>query len=242
MDGLNQLNKKYMLNKKFIGMSLLAITVAYGCQDSVPAIETDMDRVSYAIGYDIGRSIQGEDIEGLDLDVLFRGMKDAASGEGVLTDDEMMEALMKFQQDMMEKQQRDARQLGDNNLSEGQTFLAMNAQREDVQVTSSGLQYRVIEEGTGNRPATSSEVTVHYRGTLIDGTEFDSSFSRGEPATFPLNRVIPGWTEGLQLMREGATYEFFIPSELGYGERGTQGVIGPNAVLIFEVELISINS
>lgn len=223
-------------------MSLLAITVAYGCQDSVPAIETDMDRVSYAIGYDIGRSIQGEDIEGLDLDVLFRGMKDAASGEGVLTDDEMMEALMKFQQDMMEKQQRDARQLGDNNLSEGQTFLAMNAQREDVQVTSSGLQYRVIEEGTGNRPATSSEVTVHYRGTLIDGTEFDSSFSRGEPATFPLNRVIPGWTEGLQLMREGATYEFFIPSELGYGERGTQGVIGPNAVLIFEVELISINS
>jgi FKBP-type peptidyl-prolyl cis-trans isomerase len=242
LDGLNQLNKKYMLNKKFIGMSLLAITVAYGCQDSVPAIETDMDRVSYAIGYDIGRSIQGEDIEGLDLDVLFRGMKDAASGEGVLTDDEMMEALMKFQQDMMEKQQRDARQLGDNNLSEGQTFLAMNAQREDVQVTSSGLQYRVIEEGTGNRPATSSEVTVHYRGTLIDGTEFDSSFSRGEPATFPLNRVIPGWTEGLQLMREGATYEFFIPSELGYGERGTQGVIGPNAVLIFEVELISINS
>lgn len=231
-----------MLNKKFIGAAALMVTMAYGCQESVPAIETDMDRVSYAIGYDIGRSIQGEQIEGLDLDVMFRGMKDAATGEGVMTDDEMMEALMKFQQDMMDRQQREARERGENNLSEGRIFLDMNAQREDVNVTSSGLQYRVVEEGSGPRPGPTSEVTVHYRGTLIDGTEFDSSFSRGEPASFPLNRVIPGWTEGLQLMREGATYEFFIPSELGYGERGTQGLIGPNAVLIFEVQLISIDS
>lgn len=231
-----------MLNKKFIGAAVLMVTMAYGCQESVPAIETDMDRVSYAIGYDIGRSIQGEQIEGLDLDVMFRGMKDAATGEGVMTDDEMMEALMKFQQDMMDRQQREARERGENNLSEGRIFLDMNAQREDVNVTSSGLQYRVVEEGSGPRPGPTSEVTVHYRGTLIDGTEFDSSFSRGEPASFPLNRVIPGWTEGLQLMREGATYEFFIPSELGYGERGTQGLIGPNAVLIFEVQLISIDS
>lgn len=231
-----------MLNKKFIGVAVLAVTIAYGCQPSVPPIETDMDRVSYAIGYDIGRSIQGEQIEGLDLDVLFRGMKDAATGEGVLTDDEMMDALMKFQQDMMERQQSQARELGANNLAEGQIFLDMNAQRDEVSVTPSGLQYRVIEEGSGPRPGPESEVTVHYRGTLIDGTEFDSSFSRGEPASFPLNRVIPGWTEGLQLMREGSTFEFFIPSELGYGERGTQGIIGPNAVLIFEVELISIDS
>lgn len=231
-----------MLNKKFIGAAALMVTMAYGCQESVPAIETDMDRVSYAIGYDIGRSIQGEQIEGLDLDVMFRGMKDAATGEGVMTDDEMMEALMKFQQDMMDRQQREARERGENNLSEGRIFLDMNAQREDVNVTSSGLQYRVVEEGSGPRPGPTSEVTVHYRGTLIDGTEFDSSFSRGQPASFPLNRVIPGWTEGLQLMREGATYEFFIPSELGYGERGTQGLIGPNAVLIFEVQLISIDS
>ncbi|MCC5926206.1 MAG: FKBP-type peptidyl-prolyl cis-trans isomerase [Bacteroidetes bacterium] len=231
-----------MLNKKFIGVAVLAVTIAYGCQPSVPPIETDMDRVSYAIGYDIGRSIQGEQIEGLDLDVLFRGMKDAATGEGVLTDDEMMDALMKFQQDMMERQQSQASELGANNLAEGQIFLDMNAQRDEVSVTPSGLQYRVIEEGSGPRPGPESEVTVHYRGTLIDGTEFDSSFSRGEPASFPLNRVIPGWTEGLQLMREGSTFEFFIPSELGYGERGTQGIIGPNAVLIFEVELISIDS
>lgn len=231
-----------MFSKKLIGLSMLAIAVSYGCQDSVPAVETDMERVSYAIGYDIGRSIHGEQIEGLDLDVLFRGMKDATTGEGILTDDEMMEALMKFQQDMMDRQQRQARELGDANLSAGEAFLAENAQRDDVQVTPSGLQYRVITPGQGNRPRTSSEVTVHYRGTLIDGTEFDSSFSRGEPATFELNRVIPGWTEGLQLMQEGATYEFFIPSDLGYGSRGTSGVIGPNAVLIFEVELISINS
>ncbi|KPQ00704.1 MAG: FKBP-type peptidyl-prolyl cis-trans isomerase FklB [Bacteroidetes bacterium HLUCCA01] len=235
-----------MFSKKILALPLLAAALTYGCQDSmpglgnVPAVETDMDSVSYSIGYDIGRSIQAESIDGLDLDVLFRGMKDAASGEGILTDDEMMEALMQFQQEMMERQQAEADAAGATNLQEGQAFLEENAQRDDVMVTESGLQYRVIEAGSGPRPSETSTVTVHYRGTLIDGTEFDSSYSRGEPATFQLNRVIPGWTEGVQLMREGGKYEFFIPSELGYGSQGTAGLIGPNATLIFEVELIEV--
>lgn len=219
---------------------LMVAAVAYGCEEKPADVETEMDKVSYAIGYDIGRSILSEDIEGLDLAVMYRGMRDAQSGEGIMTDDEMMEALMQFQQDMMMRQQMEAERQSSSNKAEGEEFLARNAERDDVTVTSSGLQYRVIEEGTGARPTQNSRVTVHYRGTLIDGTEFDSSHSRGEPATFGVGQVIPGWTEGLQLMRVGGKYELFIPSELGYGERGTQGAIGPNAALIFEVELLDI--
>ena len=230
-----------MFSRKVLGASVLALTFAYGCAESVPPVESDMDKVSYSIGYDIGRSIQAESIEGLDLAVLYRGMKDAQSGEGILTDDEMMEALMQFQQDMMMRQQEEADAAGAANIQQGQEFLAENAERDGVRVTESGLQYRVIEEGSGARPTAESQVTVHYRGTLVDGTEFDSSHSRGEPASFGVGQVIPGWTEGLQLMREGATFELVIPSNLGYGERGTQGLIGPNAVLIFEVELLEVN-
>jgi FKBP-type peptidyl-prolyl cis-trans isomerase len=122
----------------------------------------------------------------------------------------------------------------------GQAFLEENAQMEDVQTTASGLQYKVLTEADGEKPTASSTVTVHYRGTLTDGTEFDSSYSRGQPATFPLNGVIPGWTEGLQLMSVGSKYQFFIPPELGYGARGIPGVIPANAVLVFEVELLDI--
>ena len=128
----------------------------------------------------------------------------------------------------------------EKNQKEGAAFLAANAKKADVKTTPSGLQYLVIKEGAGKQPTATDAVTVHYRGTLLDGTEFDSSYKRNQPATFPLNQVIKGWTEGVQLMKEGAKYRFFIPSELGYGQRGAGGLIGPNATLIFEVELISV--
>ena len=128
----------------------------------------------------------------------------------------------------------------EKNLKEGTAFLAANAKKPGVKTTPSGLQYLVIKEGTGKQPSAADAVTVHYRGTLLDGTEFDSSFKRNQPATFPLNRVILGWIEGVQLMKEGAKYRFVIPSELAYGRRGAGGLIGPNATLIFEIELISV--
>jgi len=133
-----------------------------------------------------------------------------------------------------------AKEMGEKNLKEGEAFLQENAKREGVVALPSGLQYEVIEEGTGKSPKPGDEVTVHYRGTLVDGTVFDSSYERGEPVTFPVEGVIPGWTEALQLMKEGAKWKLFIPPSLAYGERGAGQVIGPNATLLFEVELISV--
>jgi len=167
--------------------------------------------------------------------------RDKVSGEETrLTQEEALaerEAFMQRRQQQMQAQQQQEAQA---NSEAGEAFLAQNADRDGVMVTDSGLQYRVIEEGEGDSPAAEDRVTVHYKGTLIDGTQFDSSYDRGEPATFALNQVIPGWTEGLQLMSEGAKYEFFIPSELAYGEQGRPGPIGPNATLIFEVELLEV--
>jgi FKBP-type peptidyl-prolyl cis-trans isomerase FklB len=144
--------------------------------------------------------------------------------------------MMAFQKEVMAKQAEVAKK----NKAEGEAFLAENKKKEGVKTTASGLQYKVIKPGKGKKPKSSDTVTVNYRGTLIDGTEFDSSYKRGQPATFQVSGVIPGWTEGLQLMEEGAKWQLFIPSNLAYGERGAGGVIGPNATLIFEVELLSI--
>lgn len=235
-----------MFKFKNLMLMLVAAVVVAGCstkEQSKSDIKTDMDKASYAIGFDIGSSLKSQDVTDLNLDLMYQGMVDAQSGEDTLmTQDEMMAALQTFQDTIMQRQQEKAERETTENLAVGEAFLAENATKEGVQITESGLQYRVIEEGSGVNPSATSSVTVHYRGTLIDGTEFDSSYSRGEPATFGLNQVISGWTEGLQLMNVGSKYEFVIPSDLGYGERGTQGgPIGPNATLIFEVELISIN-
>ncbi len=198
------------------------------------------DKVSYSIGVEIGKNLKKQSVD-VNSEFLVKGVKDAYSGEKLLlTDDEMKEALTAFQREMMAKQMEIAKKTGEKNQKEGEAFLAENKAKEGVTVLPSGLQYKVIKAGTGKKPKATDKVTVHYRGTLIDGTEFDSSYRRGQPVSFPVNGVIAGWTEALQLMEEGAKWQVVIPSKLAYGERGAGPQIGPNATLIFEIELISV--
>ena len=202
--------------------------------------ESVADRASYAIGYNFGRQFKQNDIT-VNNDLLMKGLRDAlGGGQASLTDEEMQTAMQSFQQQVMQQQADKQKAMGEKNKTEGEAFLAKNKAREGVKTTASGLQYEVLKEGTGPQPKATDTVTVHYQGTLMDGTEFDSSYKRGEPASFVLNQVIPGWTEGVQLMKVGSKYKFYIPAALGYGDRGAGGVIGPNAPLVFEVELLSI--
>lgn len=222
------------------------ILFAAGCEtpdnEQEANLESQIDSVSYSLGFFYGQSLAAEGIEDLNDDTFITGLNSALNQEESQIDQVAMQTLMQnFQQEIAANQQARQEEEAAGNIEEGNEFLEENAQKEDVQVTESGLQYRVIEEGTGEQPSAEDEVEVHYRGTLLSGEEFDSSYERGEPASFPLNRVIPGWTEGVQLMREGATYEFFVPSELGYGNNPPPGSsIEPGSVLIFEVELIDI--
>jgi len=198
------------------------------------------DRASYVIGFNLGRSLKQNEIQA-NTDLLTQGLRDALSGaKGMLTDEEMQATMQEFQQKVMAAQEAKQKVLGEKNKAEGEAFLAKNKARAGVKTTASGLQYEVLKEGTGPAPKATDTVTVNYLGTLMDGTKFDSSYDRNEPATFVLNQVIPGWTEGVQLMKVGSKYKFYIPAALGYGERGAGGVIGPNAPLVFEVELVSI--
>jgi FKBP-type peptidyl-prolyl cis-trans isomerase FklB len=198
------------------------------------------DKVSYSIGYDIGSTFKKQNVE-LNMDTLLTGMKDAMSGgKEAIKKEDRDKILQDFQKEMVEKQAAATKAAGEKNAAEGEKFLAENGKKEGVKTTASGLQYKVLKEGTGESPKATDTVVTNYKGTLLDGTEFDSSYKRNEPATFPVNRVIPGWTEALQLMKPGAKYQLFIPSKLAYGERGAGRDIGPNATLIFEVELLSI--
>ncbi|MEP0365466.1 MAG: FKBP-type peptidyl-prolyl cis-trans isomerase [Cyclobacteriaceae bacterium] len=194
------------------------------------------DSVSYSYGVQIGKDILRRKVEGINPDVLATGMKDALGEDIKLTEEEMNACFQAFDAKAKEKEEERNQSM----VQEGLDYLTANADKEGVTTTESGLQYKELVAGTGASPVETDQVTVHYTGKLIDGTVFDSSVERGEPATFPLNRVIPGWTEGLQLMKEGGKAELVIPSDLGYGPRGAGGDIPPNSVLIFEVELISI--
>ncbi len=204
-------------------------------------LQTPEERLSYTIGMDVANMMADQGLD-IDLDIFFAGFSAQFQGEDTLLSQEEADAertayIERRQQELEAERGQEAQR----NLEAGQAFLAENRGRDGVTETASGLQYRVVEEGHGRSPAATDRVTVHYRGTLIDGTEFDSSYSRGEPATFPLNGVIPGWTEGVQLMSEGATFEFFIPADLAYGEQGRPGPIGPNSTLIFQVELLEVH-
>lgn len=199
-----------------------------------------MNKVSYALGIGIGRQLAQMGADELNIDDFAQAVKDAISGSLQMDDAEAQALVQDFFAKQEAKQQAAAAEKGKVAKEAGEKFLAENGKREGVVTTKSGLQYEVLQEGTGKSPKATDQVECHYEGTLIDGTKFDSSYDRGQSATFPLNGVIAGWTEGLQLMKEGAKYRFYIPYQLGYGSRGAGASIPPYAALIFDVELIAV--
>jgi len=199
-----------------------------------------MDKVSYALGIGIGRQLSQMGAADLNIDDFAQAIKDVIAGELKFGDAEAQQIVQEFFAKQEEKQKAEAAEKGKAAKQDGEKFLAENGKKEGVITTASGLQYQVLREGNGQSPKATDTVECHYEGTLIDGTKFDSSYDRGQTATFPLNQVIAGWTEGLQLMKEGGKYRFFIPYELGYGERGAGASIPPFSTLVFDVELVSV--
>jgi FKBP-type peptidyl-prolyl cis-trans isomerase FklB len=207
---------------------------------TVLSLKTQKDKFSYALGMNLGKNLHQQAVA-VDPNILARGLKDALTGgKTLLTDDEARAALTAAQAEVRAKQQEKMQQAGAENKKEGETFLAANKAKDGVVTLPSGLQYKILTAGTGPKPTASDTVVCNYRGTLINGTEFDSSYKRGQPATFPVGGVIKGWTEALQLMPVGSKWQLFIPADLAYGDRGAGADIGPGATLIFEVELLSI--
>lgn len=215
-----------------------------GCQsagEKKVKLETPTDKISYSIGMNIGKNLKKDSL-GVNTDALLRGVLDASadSAHRLMTDQEIQETMTTLQQEMRNKQTQNARAAGEKNRIAGEAFLAENAGKPGVVKLPSGLQYKVIKEGKGKKPTKTSTVTTQYVGKLLDGTEFDSSYKRGEPATFPVSSVIQGWTEALLLMNEGSKWELYVPSSLAYGEGGAGGVIPPDATLVFDIELLSV--
>ena len=203
-------------------------------------LNTQKEKASYAIGLNIGKSMKKDSVD-VDTEILARGMRDALSGgKALLTDDEVKAALTELQMEVRKHQQEEFQAAATKNQQEGEAFLAANKTKEGVVTLPSGLQYKILKEGTGPKPAATDTVVCNYRGTLLNNTEFDSSVKHGGPATFPVGQVIKGWTEALQLMPVGSKWQVFIPAELAYGDRGAGADIGPNSTLIFEIELLSI--
>ncbi len=223
-------------------MTVLCAVLIAGIAIAAEKVElkTQKDKVSYSIGLDIGNNLKRQSVD-INPDAFAKGLKDAFAGsKQLMTEQEIRETMTAFQQEMIAKQLERSKGLGEKNKKEGEAFLAGNKKKEGVVTLPSGLQYKVIKEGGGKTPKATDTVTVNYRGTLVDETEFDSSYKRGPAADFQVGSVIAGWTEALKLMKEGAKWQLFIPAALAYGERGAGNAIGPNAVLIFEIELISV--
>ncbi|HKQ39234.1 MAG TPA: FKBP-type peptidyl-prolyl cis-trans isomerase [Verrucomicrobiae bacterium] len=225
---------KNLLIALMVGGSVAALVAA---DDS--ALKDEKDKISYGYGMEIGKNLKRQGIE-INADLLAQGLKATLNGDKtLLTDDEVRQTMMAFQQKMQAARAEKSKKEGEENKTKGEAFLAENKKKEGVQTTASGLQYKVITKGTGPMPKADDTVKTHYRGTLIDGTEFDSSYKRGEPATFGVTQVIKGWTEALLMMPVGSKWQLFIPGDLAYGPGGRPG-IPPNATLLFDIELLAI--
>lgn len=217
----------------------LAIFTAMAATDAA-SLTTDTDKLSYSIGADLGKNFKAQGIE-INPTALAQGMQDGSgAGPLALTEQQMKDVLTQFQQSLMTKRTAEFNKKSDENKTKGETFLAENKAKPGVVVLPSGLQYKILETGKGDKPTKEDVVTVEYTGHLIDGTVFDSTDKAGKPATFGVSQVIPGWTEALQLMPAGSTWELYVPANLAYGARAVGGSIGPNEALIFKVHLISI--
>jgi len=218
---------------------LLVLPALASAQDA-PALKTEKERLSYAMGMDLGKQLRSRSVD-IDPAVFAKALEDALSGgKTLLTDAEAKAALAAFQKAIMAKQAAEAKVAGEKNKAGGEAFLAANKGMEGVVTLPSGVQYKILTAGTGKTPTLADTVVCQYRGTLIDGKEFDSSYKRGQPATFQVNKVIKGWTEVLQLMPVGSKWQVVVPPDLAYGVRGAGADIGPNATLIFEIELVAI--
>lgn len=205
-------------------------------------LENEKDKTSYSVGFQIGSDFAEQSLD-INPDVFLQGIKDAmAKTEPLMSPEDMQATLKELKKKIVAAMEQKRKETAERNLKDGETFLAENKTKEGVVTLPSGLQYKVIKEGSGAMPKKDDSVTVNYRGTLLDGTEFDSSYKRNQPATFQVGKVIPGWTEALQLMKEGSKWQLFIPANLAYGARGAGNVIEPNSTLIFDVELISLKA
>lgn len=225
-----------------IGLMILSMlflnTQAFAADDSV--LKTKKDKISYSVGVSVANNFKQQGVE-VDPDMMSKGVKDAIGGKKLLlSDEELRKTLNEYQEELRQKQSASRKVVADKNIKASEEFLAANKKKKDVVTLPSGLQYIVLKAGEGKKPAANDTVECNYRGTLLDGTEFDSSYRGGKPVSFKVNGVIPGWTEALKLMSVGSKWQLFIPFQLAYGERGAGNRIGPNETLIFEVELVSI--
>jgi len=228
------------MNMKMRLMTIWIIGLAAALAQAAdkPEFKDAREKNSYSVGANWGNSLKKQEVD-VDLEVLIRGLREAFVGQSALSDEQIRESMMALNKEIRAKQEEKRKQQGEKNKQEGEKFLAENKTKPGVVALPSGLQYKVLTDGSGESPKPGDVVTVNYRGTLIDGTEFDSSYKRGQPATFSVTGVIKGWTEALEQMKPGAKWQLFIPSDLAYGERGSGPTIGPNATLQFEVELVS---
>jgi len=222
--------------------ALLSISFLFNVCFAAEKVELkdQKDKESYSLGYQFGQSLKAQELD-INLEVYESGIKDALGGKNPsLSREEMQKTISELQQRIAATRQKGLKEMAEKNLAEGKAFLEENKKKEGIKTLPSGLQYKVLAQGSGKTPQATDSVTVNYKGTLVNGTEFDNSYKRGKPTTFQVGKVIKGWTEALQLMKEGSKWELFIPPELGYGNRGA-GPVPPNSILLFEVELISVN-